>query len=227
MNASLGASLIEGKWSPFFILFCRLALFVVQSFSGFTDIDPTAWQTFFAQHFVLIITWGVSRWLGLAEDFAEKNYQVTQAENLGALTELFFDYAILDLRLLGDSGLCEIPKLKKHNPQCAIVVLTGYGSVATAVEAIKLGALNYLNKPTSSELIEAALKDNLKEEFKEKSQDRPNHKYQPMHHLTPLALHEVEYIEFVLTQNHGNVTRSAKQLGLHRQGLQRKLKKLH
>ncbi len=146
----------------------------------------------------------------LAEDFTERNYQVTEAESLDNLSFLFFDYAILDLRLLGESGLAAIPKLKNENPNCAIVILTGYGSVATAVEAVKIGALNYLNKPTSSDLIEAALRDELKHTTL----------------ITPLAQHEHEYIEFVLTQNDGNVTKSAKQLGLHRQSLQRKLKKL-
>ena len=149
----------------------------------------------------------------LAEDFTERGYEVTEAESFKDVSQRQFDYAVVDLRLLGESGLQAIPEIKKQNFLCRIVVLTGYGSVATAVEAVKLGAVNYLHKPASSELIERALNDELKE--------GDLHTFQ----VTPLEQHEHEYIEFVLTQNNGNITRTAKQLGLHRQSLQRKLKK--
>ncbi|MBC7467061.1 MAG: response regulator [Bdellovibrio sp.] len=151
----------------------------------------------------------------LAEDFTEKGYEVVQAETIKQIKYIFFDYAIIDLRLLADSGLKAIPELRSQNPQCRIVVLTGYGSVATAVEAVKLGAINYLHKPASSELIEAALNDQLK---KDQSDIQA-------FEITPLEKHAHEYIEFVLTKNDGNITKTAKQLGLHRQSLQRKLKK--
>lgn len=151
----------------------------------------------------------------LAEDFSEKGYTVTQAESIKEIKNLFFDFAVIDLRLLGDSGLKAIPELKLANPNCRIVVLTGYGSVATAVEAVKLGAVNYLHKPAGSDLIEAALNDQLKD-------DTTNIK---AFEVTPLEKHAHEYIEFVLTKNDGNITKTAKQLGLHRQSLQRKLKK--
>jgi two-component system response regulator RegA len=150
----------------------------------------------------------------LAEDFVERGYAVTEAGNLRELKTMDFDYAVIDLRLLGESGLDAIPQLKKQSPDCQIVVLSGYGSVATAVAAVKLGALNYLHKPASCELIEAALKDDLKEEGLLPFQ------------IAPLNQHEHEYIEFVLSQNKGNITKTAQQLGLHRQSLQRKLKKL-
>lgn len=149
----------------------------------------------------------------LAEDFKDKGYQVTEADNLKEIKNLFFDYAVLDLRLLGESGLQAIPELKKTNPQCRIVMLTGYGSVATAVEAVKLGALNYLQKPISCDILEKAFKDQLKT-----TDELPEQ-------IAPLDKHEHEYIEFVLTNNDGNITRTAQQLGLHRQSLQRKLKK--
>lgn len=151
----------------------------------------------------------------LAEDFTEKGYEVIQCEATKEIKNVFFDYAVIDLRLLAESGLKAIEELKQINPQCRIVMLTGYGSVATAVQAVKLGAINYLHKPAGSALIEAALNDQLKETKDEiKSFE-----------ITPLEKHAHEYIEFVLTKNDGNITKTAKQLGLHRQSLQRKLKK--
>ncbi len=149
----------------------------------------------------------------LAEDFKERGYLVTEAGSLKELENIDFDYAAIDLRLLGESGLEAIPELKKQSPGCRIVILSGYGSVASAVEAVKLGALNYLHKPASCELIEAAFKDRLKNDGSRTFQ------------VSPLDQHEHEYIEFVLSQNRGNITKTAKQLGLHRQSLQRKLKK--
>jgi two-component system response regulator RegA len=149
----------------------------------------------------------------LAEDFIEKGYIVSEAGKLSQIQDRVFDFAVVDLRLLGESGLNAIKEIKKNNIECRIIILSGYGSVATAVEAIKLGALNYLHKPASCELIEAALLGGTIDEstnaFRVDTLDR----------------HEHEYIEFVLSQNDGNITKTAKQLGLHRQSLQRKLKK--
>jgi len=148
----------------------------------------------------------------LAEDFQERSYSVTEAGSIGETHGQAFDLAVVDLRLLGENGLHAITELKKVNPNCRIVVLTGYGSVATAVEAMKLGATNYLQKPVSTDVIEAAFHPEFKPVDKSEG-------------VKTLNEHEHEYIEFVLTKNQGNITQAAKQLGLHRQSLQRKLKK--
>ena len=148
----------------------------------------------------------------LAEDFQERSYAVTEAGAIAEIQGLPFDLAVVDLRLLGENGLQALGEIKKSNPDCRIVVLTGYGSVATAVEAMKLGATNYLQKPVSTDVIEAAFHPEFKPEDKTEG-------------LKTLNEHEHEYIEFVLTKNQGNITQTAKQLGLHRQSLQRKLKK--
>lgn len=148
----------------------------------------------------------------LAEDFQERSYSVTEAGSIGEIQGQVFDLAVVDLRLLGENGLHALAELKKSNPNCRIVVLTGYGSVATAVEAMKLGATNYLQKPVSTDVIEAAFHPEFKPVDKSEG-------------LKTLNEHEHEYIEFVLTKNQGNITQAAKQLGLHRQSLQRKLKK--
>jgi len=150
----------------------------------------------------------------LAEDFIERGYQVVEAQSINEVKGQSFDYAVVDMRLVGEHGLNAIEHLKKVNSNCHIVVLTGYSSVATAVEAVKRGALNYLVKPISPDLLEQSLLDNLKDDsaFEERA--------------PTLSKHEHEYIDFVLTQNDGNISKTAKILGLHRQSLQRKLKKL-
>lgn len=149
----------------------------------------------------------------LAEDFQERGYVVTEAGSLKEIRNQEFDFAVVDLRLLGESGLTAISELKKQAPDIRIVILTGFASTATAVEAVKLGALNYLHKPASCELIETALKEEL-------GGGAPS-----VSHVASLSQHEHEYIEFVLSQNEGNITKAAQQLGLHRQSLQRKLRK--
>ena len=92
-------------------------------------------------------------------------------------------------------------------------MLTGYGSIATAVKAVQDGAFNYLTKPIGFELLEATLLGKL------------NTKDIETKGISSLSRHEHEYIEFVLTKNDGNISKSARELGLHRQSLQRKRRK--
>ena len=99
-------------------------------------------------------------------------------------------------------------------PGIRTVVLTGYGSIATAIEAIKIGAVHYLTKPSDPDLIEDAF---------EKITGDPT---VPLPDSPPsLARHEREYIEYVLAGTGGNISEAARRLGLHRQSLQRKLRK--
>lgn len=149
----------------------------------------------------------------LAQDFVDRNYDVIEAAKIEELVDFSFQFAVVDLRLGQDSGLMAVKLIKAQNPECRLVVLTGYASIATAVEAVKHGAINYLTKPISTDVLEKALKNEL------------NEKTMMEVDLAPLSRHEHEYIEFVLSQNGRNISRSAKILGLHRQSLQRKLKK--
>lgn len=149
---------------------------------------------------------------GLADEFSDHGYQVVVAASVSQIPKDSFDYAILDLRLDGEFGLDAIELVKKRNANCRVVMLTGYGSVVTAVQAMKIGADDYLTKPAGFEQIEKALLGTGKAsapEFKMKS----------------LSENEHEYIDYVLTKNQGNISKTAKDLGLHRQSLQRKLKK--
>ena len=124
------------------------------------------------------------------------------------------NYAVIDLKLENESGLQIIPTLKELNSKIKIVVLTGYASIATAVEAIKLGAIQYLTKPASSEEIYQAF-------FKIDGDVAQNLVSNPM----SLKRLEWEHIQKILSENDGNLSATARALGMHRRTLQRKLNK--
>lgn len=123
-------------------------------------------------------------------------------------------YAVVDLNLGGDSGLRLIPCLIDLNPAIRIVVLTGYASLATAVDAIKLGAINYLAKPADADEVVAAFGATAGDPTAPISSH-------------PLSINrlEWEHIQRVLHDNAGNISATARQLGMHRRTLQRKLAK--
>ena len=120
------------------------------------------------------------------------------------------ELALVDLRLPGESGLAVIRDLKELDPATIVVVLTGYGSIATAVESVKLGAASYLTKPADADQIVAAFNGVKPDE----DADVPT-----------LARVEWEHIQRVLTDCGGNVSKAARALGIHRRSLQRKLSK--
>lgn len=137
-------------------------------------------------------------------------------EATGACENNDIKKVILDLKLAHQSGLQLIPQLLAINPQLAIVMLTGYSSIATAVEAIKLGAVNYLSKPADIDDILAAFSSSPAE-----SQS------QTVEELVPPSVDrlEWEHIQRVLQENDGNISATARALGMHRRTLQRKLQK--
>ncbi|MBV1961195.1 MAG: response regulator [Immundisolibacteraceae bacterium] len=121
---------------------------------------------------------------------------------------------ILDLKLEKSSGLTLIEPLKQHNPNATIVVLTGYSSISTAVEAIKLGAHQYLCKPASIAEIIRAFNHQTNPQTLDLAQNPPS-----VNRL------QWEHIQEVLNQHNGNVSATARALGMHRRTLQRKLLK--
>jgi two-component system response regulator RegA len=123
-------------------------------------------------------------------------------------------YAVVDLKLPDAYGLRLMSSLIASNPRVRVVVLTGYSSIATAVESIKLGATHYLAKPASVDDIVDALRNDAGDDSVP-----PNGK--------PLSLRrlEWEYIHRVLEQNGGNVAATARALSIHRRTLQRKIAK--
>ena len=125
-----------------------------------------------------------------------------------------FDWISLDLRLGQDSGLALLPRLRELDPDSRIVVLTGFASISTAVEAIKLGAFNYLHKPATVKELLFAFED-TNEEASVEIADAP----------MSVERLEWEHIQRVLLENEGNISSTARTLGMHRRTLQRKLQK--
>jgi two-component system response regulator RegA len=137
---------------------------------------------------------------------------ITDAETLVAREAP--EFVVLDLRMPGGSGLNLIHTIKLADPATRILVLTGYGSIATAVEAMRRGATNYLTKPADADEILAA----FNRDVAETPSDLP---------LQAMSLDRVEWehINRVLLDCEGNISEAARILGLHRRSLQRKLAK--
>jgi two-component system response regulator RegA len=156
----------------------------------------------------------------MAKAFEERGYEVRQAENYdGAVAiaaEESTEFSVVDLRMPGRSGLELVRELHRIDPSTRIVVLTGYGSIATALEAVRLGATHYLTKPADvEELIAAFGRDDHHGTAGERvAAETPS-----------LARVEWEHIQRVLTDCGGNITKAAERLGIHRRSLQRKLSK--
>ena len=155
----------------------------------------------------------------LGRSFERRGYVVTHASNLeetGALLEtLSPGYAVVDLKLNGEaSGLACVQMLHRHNPKMLIVVLTGFASIATAVEAIKLGACHYLAKPSNTDDIEAAF-----------GRAVGTTEVELTNRSTSIKTLEWERIHAVLAETDFNISEAARRLGMHRRTLARKLEK--
>ncbi|MEX1197526.1 MAG: response regulator [Pseudohongiellaceae bacterium] len=152
---------------------------------------------------------------------AHRNHTLHHATDADAVPALLkeqrFNWVILDLNLGGHSSLSLIPELKRHNPDITILVLTGYASIATAVEAIKLGASNYLAKPADADEILTALQT---PSMVTNAPSEPE-----VQGRMSVRRLEWEHIQQVLKENHDNISETARQLGMHRRTLQRKLQK--
>lgn len=121
---------------------------------------------------------------------------------------------VLDLKMPGRTGVAVIEELRAAAPGARIIILTGYGSIATAMEAVRLGAADYLTKPADADQILMALGDSAFRQAKVAPQ------------VPTLDRVEWEHIQRVLTECGGNISKAARLLGLHRRSLQRKLEKL-
>jgi two-component system response regulator RegA len=155
----------------------------------------------------------------LARAFRERGFEVREAPNGEVALQLAQgdppEHAVVDLRMPGLSGLEVVQGLKEADPSTVVVVLTGYGSIATALEAVRLGAAHYLTKPADADEILAAF-----------ARAGPPPASPPDEPTTPsLARVEWEHINRVLADCGGNVSQAARLLGIHRRSLQRKLSK--
>ena len=154
----------------------------------------------------------------LARAMQKRGAEVELAHNAaGALsiaTHFIPSHAVVDLKLPGESGLHVVAALMERWPTLAIVVLTGYASIATAVEAVRLGARHYLAKPANADEILAAL-----------LRDQPDATLEVGSEPLTVARLEWEHIQKVLNENDGNISSTARALKMHRRTLQRKLDK--
>ena len=155
----------------------------------------------------------------LVRAFRERGFDANGAEDYEAAMASARaespEFALVDLRLTGRTGLEVVRDLKSLDSTTIIVVLTGYGSIATAVQSLQLGARSYLTKPVDADQILAAF------ELGETSGGAPL----PSPTVQPLARVEWEHIQRVLADCDGNVSQAARLLGIHRRSLQRKLSK--
>jgi two-component system, response regulator RegA len=135
------------------------------------------------------------------------------------------EFALVDLRMVGASGLETTRALQRLDATTKIVVLTGYGSIATAVDAMKSGALHYLTKPASIQQILVAFGEAPASDVHGNDGDSWERSEVAPTVVPSLARVEWEHIQRILQDVDGNVTHAAKLLGVHRRSLQRKLSK--
>jgi two-component system, response regulator RegA len=155
----------------------------------------------------------------LKRSFERRGYDVAVSASLDEVRQLLEQqspgYAVVDLKLAGGaSGLACVEALHAHDPDMLIVVLTGFASIATAVEAIKLGACHYLAKPSNTDDIEAAF---LKAQG--------NAAIEVGARPTSIKTLEWERIHQTLIETDFNISEAARRLGMHRRTLARKLEK--
>jgi two-component system response regulator RegA len=152
----------------------------------------------------------------LVRAFRDRGFEATGAGNFDEAVAIAQadtpELALVDLRLPGPSGLEVVKALKALDMTTNVVVLTGYGSIATAVESLKLGATSYLTKPVDADQILAAF-------------DGSGSAMVTAPAAQPLARVEWEHIQRVIADCDGNVSQAARILGIHRRSLQRKLSK--
>ncbi len=158
----------------------------------------------------------------LARALAERGFETREAGDVqGAVAAARADspeYVLVDLRLPGGSGLDVVREVKAIDPSTTVVVLTGYGSIATAVEAVRLGAAEYLTKPADVDQIVAALTRTAPAAALRAADPGPEQ-------VPSLARVEWEHINRVLADCDGNISKAARLLGIHRRSLQRKLER--
>jgi len=154
----------------------------------------------------------------LGRSFERRGYEVVTCDRAEMLTELLEraspGFAVVDLKLVGQSGLECVKLLHQHDPEMKIVVLTGFASIATAVEAVKLGACHYLAKPSNADDIEMAFQ-RVEGDSTVALGRRPS----------SIKTLEWERIHETLADTEFNVSEAARRLGMHRRTLARKLAK--
>lgn len=150
----------------------------------------------------------------MARALKNRNLNILEASQIEESIQLAkshdIDWAVIDLRLEQESGLDLIAEINKLKPEIKLLMLTGYGSISTAVEAVQMGAINYLSKPVDADELINAFEGKTPTELDSKAPS--------------LAQVEWEHIQRVLSDHDGNISKASSALGIHRRSLQRKLK---
>lgn len=172
------------------------------------------------ERLLLIVEDDASFSRALSRSFERRGYRVLQAGSHEQMKQVLLAespaYAVVDLKLTGDaSGLACVETLHAHDAGMLIVVLTGFASIATAVEAIKLGACHYLAKPSNTDDIEAAF-----------GRAEGTVEVELTNRTTSIKTLEWERIHQTLAETGFNISETARRLGMHRRTLARKLGKL-
>jgi two-component system response regulator RegA len=180
-------------------------------------IEPALLETISGERSVLIVEDDISFLQRLAKALESRGFAVTTAESvsegLSQVERSAPAFAVVDMRLGDGNGLDVISALKRHRPEARGIILTGYGNIATAVNAVKLGAVDYLAKPVDADDVVAAL---LAHE---------NQKIEPPEN--PMSADRVrwEHIQRIYELCGRNVSETARRLNMHRRTLQRILAK--
>ncbi|MCA9126392.1 MAG: response regulator [Planctomycetales bacterium] len=157
----------------------------------------------------------------LALAFQERGFRVAVAGNYDDAVHVFSieatDLAVLDLRMPGKPGLALLQELREMSPRTKFLILSGFGSIATAIDAIRLGATNFLPKPADADdILNAFARGGSDVEIPDAEEEIA---------VPTLARAEWEHIHRILADCGGNISEAARRLGIHRRSLQRKLRK--
>jgi two-component system response regulator RegA len=150
----------------------------------------------------------------------QRGFRVETAGDYDEAVEVFqqrpTDLAVLDLRMPGKSGLELLRKLLQLNPECRIIMLSGFGSIPASIDAVRAGAVNFLSKPADADDVLSAFMRGDEPSVPDGATAFP---------APSLARNEWEHIHRVLSDCGGNISEAARRLGIHRRSLQRKLRK--
>ncbi|MEZ6087018.1 MAG: response regulator [Pirellulaceae bacterium] len=153
--------------------------------------------------------------------FQQRGFRVEQAGGYDEAVARFSsnptDLAVIDLRMPGRSGLDLLTSIKRIRPETKVVILSGFGSIAAAIDAVRMGATNFLSKPADV--------DDILNAFVRGDRPQSHASEHPEFPVPSLARAEWEHIHRVLSDCGGNISEAARRLGIHRRSLQRKLRK--
>ncbi len=183
--------------------------------------NSTSPDTDFTGHSILLVDDSIVLRDRLAMAFQERGFRVAAASNYDEAVAVFrqepTELAVLDLRMPGKPGTALLQTLRSMSPTTKFLILSGFGSISTAIDAIRMGAINFLPKPADvDDILNAFARGGSELEVPQPEENIP---------VPTLAQAEWEHIHRILADCGGNISEAARRLGIHRRSLQRKLRK--